>query len=127
MDGKDERIILKERFENSDVGYGSIEIPPFDIVPLPYVNEGKARNLRQCMFYIKRNRGTSYNGLDKKGRIVRKFLSFLVDPIVCKQNGIDNHYTEALSELYRLNKERAMLHNRINELEAKLTQMELER
>ena len=101
------------------------EVPLFEKVKLTYLAGGASRNLRQCMFYIKKNRGTSYAALDKKGRAVRKLMGFLVDPIVCQQNNIDSNFTTALEELYELNKEHDRLKRRITELEAAISEAEL--
>ena len=115
--------ILKNGYESfkSDKDF---EVPDFESVKLTYLGGGNSRNLRQCMFYIKKNRGTSYNALDKKGRIVRKFMAFLIDPIVCAQNNIDSNFTTALDELYELNKERDRLRKRITDLEARFIELE---
>ena len=51
-------------------------------------------------------------------------MAFLIDPIVCAQNNIDNNFTTALDELYELNKERDRLRRRITDLEAKLIELE---
>lgn len=115
--------ILKKGYD-AFTGGKDFDIPDFESVKLTYLDGGSSRNLRQCMFYIKKNRGTSYNALDKKGRIVRKFMAFLIDPIVCAQNNIDSNFTTALDELYELNKERDRLRRRITDLEAKLIELE---
>ena len=113
--GYDELIREKGRAEIED--FESVRISGFSY-------GGDSRNLRQCLFQIKRNRGTTYAALDKKGRIVRKFMGFLIGPIVCAQNNIDSNFTSALEELYRLNRERDRLSRKISDLENRLAELE---
>ena len=113
--GYDEFIREKGRPELKD--FESVKISGFSY-------GGDSRNLRQCLFQIKKNRGISYAVLDKKGRIVRKITGFLIDPIVCAQNNIDSNFTSALEELYRLNRERDRLSRKITELENRLAELE---
>lgn len=120
----DPRETLKNRYEASAVKSAEVKLPVFDSVPLEYINESGAGRLRQCIHYIQNHTGISYNGIGKKGKIVYKFMRFIVDPIVAQQNGLDGNITVALTEFYKLNKQRTKLHNRVNELEAKLAALE---
>lgn len=119
----DPRSTLKERFENSPIEANSVKIPVFDSIPLEHANEGNLR-LRQCIHYINNHTGISYLGMGKKAKIVYKFMRFIVDTIVAQQNSIDSNLTTALNELYKLNKQKRALHDRINELEARIVALE---
>jgi len=122
----DVRKVLDDRFEASVKDLPDIRIEPFDAVPVSYQNEGTAGSIKHCVEYIRKNRGITYNGIGKKGRIVRKFLSFWVDPMVAQQNNIDRNFTVALLELFKLYRERETLYNRINALEAEVCRLESE-
>ena len=120
----DVRKTLDERYEASLKDLPDVKVEPFDSVPLSYQNEGTTGSIKHCVNYIRKNRGVSYTGLDKKGRIVRKFTAFMIDPIVRDQNNIDDKFTVALLELFKLYKERESLYNRINALEAEIVRLE---
>ena len=122
----DARKVLNDRYEASKKDLPDIKIEPFDSVPVSFQNEGTTGSLKHCVNHIRKNRGISYNCLDKKGSIVRKFLAFWIDPMVGQQNNIDDKFTIALLELFKLYKEREALYNRINALEAKICKLESE-
>ena len=119
----DPRSILKERFENSSIEAGSVKIPVLDSVPLEHVSDSNLR-IRQCIHYINNHTGISYLGMGKKAKVVYKFMRFIVDTIVAQQNSIDSNLTTALNELYKLNKQKHALHDRINKLEARIVALE---
>lgn len=121
----DPRKTLEERFQNSGISYGSVKIEPLESVPLLYKNEGRGQKLTEAIEYINRNNGINLNAIiGKKGRIVNKFMGFIVTPLIAKQNNLDTRFTVAFNELARLNQQKAELYNRISELEAKLVSLE---
>lgn len=122
----DPRQTIKDRFENASAGINPVAVPSIDQVPVEYVNEGRTQGLRQCLHYIDTHSGISYLGMGRKGKIVYKFMRFIVDVIVSQQNSLDSNIAVSMRELYRLNRERVALHNRVNELEARLVALESE-
>lgn len=122
----DVRSELDRRYDEAKSTLPDVKVEPFESVPLSYQNEGTAGSIKHCVDYIRNNRGISYNNIGKKGKIVRKFTAFYIDPMVGAQNNIDAKFTTALLHLFKLYKERENLYNRINALEARICKLESE-
>lgn len=121
----DARKILEERYENSEIKNTPVDVPSFLAIPVRYMGGDHAYNLRQDMNYINKHKGFSIDTVGKKGKLVYKFMGFIVAPIVAKQNEFNAKYKVALKELYRLKNQRVQLYNRLNELEAKIAALEI--
>lgn len=121
----DARKILKERYEQSEVKNSVVSVPSFLTIPVRFLGGNRSFNLKQDINYINKHSAIRLDNLGKKAKVVLKLMGFIVIPIVAKQNELNSKYKVALNELHKLKCQRVQLYNRLSELEAKITALEI--